>query len=306
MTQILVSGAIHPDIDAFACAIAYVNYLNQLEARHNHNNNKYEAKFNDLGHIETNFVAQKLGFKVELIDPQVKYDGFILVDASGRDGLPSIFEAEKVLEVIDHRLFPDYDYFPNAQFRIEPVGAAATQIAEFYYFNHAVKLSPEIATLLLCAIYSNTNNFLADTTTFRDFRMKNWLAQNASQPELPDQMFKYKTDYILNNLEEVLVSDSKVVKLSNATSFDFLQLEMANGNLVADNLELPIILEKVSSVPDYFLAIQNISTAKTIILTNKIDLLYKLKQTGLQINESANYFELDAIYMRKTLIQKLK
>ena len=134
----------------------------------------------------------------------------------------------KVQEVIDHRMFADYAIFPNAKFRIEPVGAAATQISELFYFNKNISITPAVAQLLLCAIYSNTINFQANVTTFRDHRMKNRLETLVENKELYKDMFHHKTSYMLDHLEEVMYSEDKTVddtlKLFQLELYDVTQL----------------------------------------------------------------------------------
>ena len=138
--------------------------------------------------------------------------------------------------MIDHRMFADYALFPNAKFRIEPVGAAATQIAEFFYFNKNVSISPAVAQLLLCAIYSNTINFQANVTTFRDHRMKHRLETLVEDKELYREMFHYKTKYILDHLEEVMYSEDKTVddnlKLFQLELYDVAKLLERKGELL--------------------------------------------------------------------------
>ena len=132
MNTTLITAAGYPDLDGVACAIAYAEYLGQKQP-----DTRYIAKFFNKPQIEPAFIASELDLLVEVVNEGEisKYDNFILVDMSEPKGLPELLELDKVLEVIDHRMFPDYRAFPNAKFRVEPVGAAATQVAEFFFLT---------------------------------------------------------------------------------------------------------------------------------------------------------------------------
>jgi inorganic pyrophosphatase/exopolyphosphatase len=148
MPKTLITGAALPDIDAWACALAYADYLNQKTKTQD-----YVAKFEAKGHLSGQFVADYLGLPYDILQQGDVFEQLILVDASERTGLPKMLDPEKVVEVIDHRMYPHYDYFPKSRFRVEPVGAAATLIAEFFYFDPEVTLDSKLASALLCAMY---------------------------------------------------------------------------------------------------------------------------------------------------------
>jgi len=120
---------------------------------------------------------------------------FILTDYSERSGISPVVVPEQVIEVIDHRNFPTYEDFKHAKFRIEYVGAAATLVAETYYFDTTVSLPLPLANMLYCAIFSNTLNFGARMCGYRDLRMKDWLESLGVDKELPEHMFLARDEY---------------------------------------------------------------------------------------------------------------
>ncbi|MDC3956913.1 DHH family phosphoesterase [Polyangium jinanense] len=149
-----------PDLDGLACAITYAELLlaQSIPAR------PWIAGSPDP---EARFVADHLGVR---LDPTPPPDdcAFILVDASDLRGMPEALDALRVVEVIDHRLHHHAaELFPNAALCIEPVGAAATLIAERH---HALGIppSPLAAKLLQAAIMSNTQALRGTITTERD------------------------------------------------------------------------------------------------------------------------------------------
>lgn len=299
MPKLLITGSSTPDIDAAACAIGYQSYLSQKDPH-----NSYIAGVYDGMHPEASFICENVWLSVHNIDANEVYDGYILVDASETHGLPPILDFAKVQEVIDHRLFPDYAAFPHAKFRIEPVGAAATQIAEFFYFDQNITLSPAIAQLLLCAIYSNTINFKANVTSFRDERMKNWLSEIVDNPMLFEKMFAHKTQYILENLQEVMYAEDKTVD----TQLKLFQLELYDATQLYTRYdELVAIMQDLSTdVPSAITIIQDIKYGTTsLIPTNTIS------HEHIQSAKLPGWWKdgiriIPSIMMRKTLIPYLR
>jgi inorganic pyrophosphatase/exopolyphosphatase len=289
--KILITCSKKPDVDGVACSIALSQYYNLKNT-----DNEYEYGFQSYGHIEGKYVLEELRIDYKLINSSKKYDKFILTDLSEIAGMPEIVTPEDVVEVIDHRLFPEYDNFPQAKFRVEPVGAAATQIAELYYFDN-LKPSVETSQLLACAIVSNTNNFLANTTTFRDRRIFNWLINkcNATQ-DFTEKMLAFKTQYTLENLDEVLISDLKTLP-----AYQFFQLEVLDSRDIRTVLESGNLLTRLANNKSYVLAIQDMKAGKTYFQTNDLYLDENLA-TQITTTKISNFHEFDKIYMRKTII----
>lgn len=224
---------------------------------------------------------------------------------SERGGMPDAVDLDKVIEIIDHRSFPDYPAFPNAAFRVEPVWAAATQIAELFYFNKHIPLDPKIAQVLLCAIYSNTINFKADVTTFRDERMRDWLQTFVEDTELFAQMFDFKTRYVCDNLKQILVSDLKEMPEKNVTIF---QIEVNDGAMIlARQEEIVTIMKEIA--PDIIhaiLIIQDIQAGKTMILSREQQTAELIKKVWLPWIAHGLLRQIDKIMMRKSIIPYIK
>lgn len=116
---------------------------------------------------EALYVAERLKVHFDRATP-VKDSLIVLVDASDRRGLPDALDPLAVVEVIDHRQHHRADeLFPNAVICIEPVGAAATLVAERFQF-HDITPSETAARLLQAAIFSNTQALRGSVTTLRD------------------------------------------------------------------------------------------------------------------------------------------
>lgn len=226
MPKILITPKINPDLDGVACAYAYAKLLNSSK-----DGNEYTSGIYGTPHSEAQFLINKFQITdVLFFNPDLAFDKFILVDASDLKGMPEVIRAQDVIEVIDHRAtHRASELFVNAKIQVELVGAAATLIWE--KFKESLDINSTI--LLYGAIYSNTLNLNPSITTDRDLQAIKELAANIPA-NLITEMFQYKTNYIANNLEEVMTSDFKTFN----GGLGIAQLEGFNlDQLVNNNLE---------------------------------------------------------------------
>lgn len=166
----IVTSYANPDLDGVACAIA----ISQLEP------GGWQARVTGRIDEETRMVLQALG----LVEPPSLEDwsnvgNIWLVDTHHRrqlaKGLPNL----RVSRITDHHTGGDPQWFSNAQIQNEPVGAAATLVAERYLRDPEL-LPGALAVLLQCAIASNTLDFKAPATSQRDREVSD--ALSAIQP----------------------------------------------------------------------------------------------------------------------------
>lgn len=306
--RVLITATENPDLDGVSCAIAYQTYLAARAPGAN-----YEAAFEGNLQMEPAFVIGRLGLKAAQIEEGNQYDKFILVDACEDRGLPSAVRLKDVIEVVDHRQFPDYAAFPNAKFRVEPVGAAATQIAEKYYFDYESQtvLTPALAALLLCGIYSNTANFKSDTTTFRDTRMREWLEGllPAELTGLPREMFEHKTKAVLDNLREALQGDvhDDSRQFGEGITAAIYQLELMGAEPLKARLDeaYSLMRQLYPGNPYQMLIVQDIQAGKTTVFSQNDWMLQRLAQTSLPGKVVDDRFELDRVIMRKSFKKAL-
>lgn len=244
MSKILITAKISPDLDGVACAFAYAKLKNEIDK-----GNEYIAWFFGRPHIEAQYLVER--FKIDeglLFDPKIKFDKFILVDASEMKGMPEVIRVEDVIEVIDHReIHNAYELFPNATIQIEKVGAAATLIFEKFI---AKNITPDLNTaiLLLGAIYSNTLNFKSSVVNQRD-RDAVQLIMEKYKSEIPtnliEEMFLHKSKYVKNNLEEVIISDFKSfengLSIAQLEGYDFdkiIEVKLSEIKDILNNLKM--------------------------------------------------------------------
>jgi manganese-dependent inorganic pyrophosphatase len=201
MSTLVVTSYVEPDLDGFACALAYAEFLVMRGM---------PATCMIFGepHLEAQYVLDRFGWTYPREVALLETDLVVLVDASDTQGITSRINPEQVVEIIDHRQAPLVrDVFPRADIQIEPVGAAATLIAEKYQTS-GIAPTHQSAVLLYGAIASNTLGFRAKVTTDRDHRMAAWLAEIGQVPEdLVPQMFATKSDLRDDRLRHVMESE---------------------------------------------------------------------------------------------------
>ena len=184
MNDILITSYENPDLDGYACAYAYAEYLQKMGIHAN-------AGIFGKHDRETTFVLEKFQIKRLPQAEKLTWNKVILVDTSDIHGMSSQIDRRNVIEIIDHRAVHDAEQFPHAKVQIELVGAAATLIAE-----KIRACSPASAALLYSAIASNTINFKAPNTTERDRAMARSLKGMLHlEPGYVHDMFVYKSRF---------------------------------------------------------------------------------------------------------------
>ena len=129
MNKTIVTSNTGPDLDGIACAIAYAELLGK---------NYFPAMFGS-SEKEVLFVFKKFRFELpknENID--IPNCDVVLVDSSSRERFPEELDPNRVVEVIDHRLYTSSDIFKNAKIQKEHVGACATMIAEKFNLDKSL------------------------------------------------------------------------------------------------------------------------------------------------------------------------
>lgn len=187
--EILVTGYIDPDLDSLACTYAYAYFLRKK-------GEMAVASISGKHHEEAEHVLREygIGFEVKTFNPE-DFEKIVLVDASDLEAIDNKIDLKKVIEIIDHRRVNMSDKFPNALVQIEPVGAAATLIAEKFIDNN-VDFTKELATLIYGAIISNTLNFKANVTTDRDRKIAKVLKDEFGfSDDFAHKMFLAKSDF---------------------------------------------------------------------------------------------------------------
>lgn len=303
MKPILVTSYVNPDLDGVAGAIGYAEFLQKSGT---------SAVVGIIGepHDEARYMLDRFGFRYPpLIQNANDYDDVILVDASDLNGLEGKVVPEKVMEVIDHRKVNGAHQFPRAKIQIELVGAAATLVAEKFMKN-STEISKESATLIYCAIISNTLNFKGSVTTERDKIAAEWLNHIASLPEhFWKELFIAKSDLTGTKLAERINGDFAWFALGNK-KVGIAQLEIIGAKQLIDTRGNEIIeaLEKTKNDMNLDIIFQNtieLDEGRNYLVTDD-SAAKTLLENVLGVQFYGIVAERQPVLMRKQIVPLLK
>lgn len=216
----VVTTYINPDMDGISLMYAYTEFL-----RKKHENAEYY--FEGTMKKEANIVLKMFNIKLDSLVRIENNDKIVLVDTNYLSKISKTIKQENIVEVIDHHNSESWlDENPTLKKQIEPVGAAATLVAERFK-NENIDISRESAILLYYGIISNTMNLKSKLTNQRDIEMANWLKSKA--PEITDEITKeifVKKSQIGENLRAEMEVEFKDQFMT--ISWSIGQLEIAN------------------------------------------------------------------------------
>lgn len=135
---------------------------------------------------------------------------FILLDHNETSQSVDNIEDAEVVEIIDHHRIGDVETTTPIRFRNEIIGSTCTIIAMIYK-EHNIVPTPQIASILCCAIISDTMNFNSPTTTIIDKMIAQELAKIADIDlnEIAKEMYGAVATLKGRTLSEILYNDFK-------------------------------------------------------------------------------------------------
>lgn len=300
--ETLVTSYVDPDLDGFACAFAYAEFLNLTG---------HPAVLGLTGslHEEAKFLLQQYSIPFEPADKNpADFAKIILVDASDREGIDPRIDPAKVAEIIDHRRVNQQELFPNAQVQNEPVGSAATLIAE-KFMAVKVSMSKNSAVLLYGAIVSNTLNFQANVTTARDKNAAQWLALLIlPSSNFALELFQSKSNITKENLGQHI--DHDFARFDLGSKIGVAQLELVNAAQLVTELKPEILiklnqLKQAENLDLIFLSLIDLNQQQNIFVTDD-SAAQDLLQSILQIKFVDNAATRSGFIMRKELMPLIK
>lgn len=302
MDAVVVTCYTNPDLDGFACAIAYAEFLNKFGTA---------AGFKTFGqpNIEARYLMKQFGFDYPKQADITVSSRIVLVDSSELRDLDKIVKPENVVEVIDHRKVNDAALFVNAKIQIEVVGAAATLIAEKFH-AHCMDISVSSATLLYGAIVSNTLNFRANVTTERDVSMARWLESKLNLPEnFIHEMFRAKSDMSGEKLSERIDGDLASFHLGGK-KISIAQLEIIGVRELVRERESEILsilrnFKLQTGLHGIFLSAIDLEEKFNAFVTDEEETKRLLEKT-LGVSFEGNVAIRDGFIMRKEIVPLLK
>lgn len=301
--RILVTSYLDPDLDGTSCMVAYSELLRSEGI------GAFPIIIGEPQQ-EVEWVVKRFGIK---LPPKggalTSYDKIILVDASERRHLASWMDADKVIEIIDHRKSNDAHLFKNAKAQIERVGAAATLVAE-RLLERGITPSKEAAILLYSAIVSNTLNFRVSMTTPRDREMADWANQTAQLgADYPLEFFKAKSDLTGDRLRIQLDRDFGISE-KDGKIIGISQIEMVGAREIVKARSVEILetldeLARKEGANIAFLTIADVGDGINVFVTPYPD-TQRLLEKALGVRFEDGVAVLNKLMLRKEIAPMVK
>jgi len=286
----------NPDIDGLACAFAY----SELLVRTGYPSRAWMPTISDP---EAQYCIEALASLSFCDTWRTDADSrYVLVDSSDQGGLPESIDLARFVEVIDHRMFSTPDkVFPNATIQLEPVGSAATLIAERYISSGLVP-SAESGILLYGAIHSNTLGLKGDVTTVRDLSAEEWVKTNVAVPsDWLSRQFEARRSFFLKDLCTSVMSESKRYAL-NSKMIAISQLEYSDAFLDIESGELERIFINDSNISILNIVDLKSVRSKTIF---KNDVMSRRVASALGGQKEGDWILCDPAVLRKQIVKVL-
>ncbi|MBU3914085.1 manganese-dependent inorganic pyrophosphatase [bacterium] len=225
---VYVVGHKSPDTDSVTAAIAYA------ELKKTQGMDAVAACQGELN-PETKMVLGKFGFSAPEILTNAAGKQVILVDHGDLAQAPDNLGDGELVEIVDHHKLGDITT-PGPIFTYtKPVGCTGTILKELYDVNK-VKISKNIAGILLCAILSDTVLFKSPTCTEEDKKACDELAKIAGVRDmkaLAMEMFKAKSAVAGVPARDLLFRDYKDFDMGGK-KVGVGQLELIDLSLIDD------------------------------------------------------------------------
>lgn len=286
--KIFIVGHKNPDTDSICSAIAYADYLKKK-------GKKVMAVRAGEINPETKFVLDYFKVRVPEFLDNAEGKKIILVDHNEKEQSPNNIEKAEILEVIDHHKI-SFEYPSPILFQTEPVGSTSTILAKKYFNDKKVKITKQIAGLLLSAILSDTVVFRSPTTTKEDIDIAKKLAKIAKIKNLEKfgiEIKKKKATLSGLDAKSIIYSDFKDYNLSGK-KIGIGQVEVCDFKEVNERKEeLVKELEEISKREKYnllILMVTDILKGDSLLLVwGEID--YLEKAFGKKVENNSIYLK---------------
>ena len=290
-----VIGHQNPDTDSICAALTYANLKQEL-------GEDYQAARIGKINAETEYVLEKYGVEApELIETVTEADKVVLVDHNELSQAVAGIEAAEVTGVIDHHRIGGVETANPIYFRNEPVGCTCTVVAKIYQ-EQGVKISDEIAALLLSAILSDTVIFRSPTSTVDDEKIAKQLAKQLAVDieEYGKELFKAGS--VVNKLspEELIQNDYKEYEFAGQT-VGVGQIEVMDAKVVEPiKAELLTAAKNLVAKNDYqFLILMVTDILEEASLVLFTDGAKEFIESGFEAEVKANEVYLPGVLSRK-------
>ena len=246
-------GHIIPDSDSVCSAISLAYLLNKIGRA------ATPARQGELN-PETKFILDKFGFEAPVLKTSFAGDELFITDYSDIAQAPQDLDKTTVVGIVDHHKLGDITTSAPLECWIRPVGCTNTIVKEMYDY-HKVEIPKNIASIMLCAILSDTVIFKSPTSTAIDLQVVRELAKIAGIEDfgaLGMEMFKVKSEVEGTPIRELVMRDYKNFDM-HGSKVGVGQLEVVDGS-VFDKIK-DELMEDIKKVKDE----QNLHTVALLL-----------------------------------------
>ncbi|PRM90516.1 manganese-dependent inorganic pyrophosphatase [Aliarcobacter cryaerophilus] len=218
-------GHIIPDSDSVCSAISLAYLLNKIGRP------ATPARQGELN-PETKFILDKFGFTAPELKTSFAGDELFITDYSDIAQAPQDLDKTTVVGIVDHHKLGDITTSAPLECWIRPVGCTNTIVKEMYDY-HKIEIPQNIASIMLCAILSDTVIFKSPTSTAIDLQVVKELAKIAGIEDfgaLGMEMFKVKSEVIGTPIRELVLRDYKNFDM-HGFKVGVGQLEVVDGSV---------------------------------------------------------------------------
>ena len=246
-------GHIIPDSDSVCSAISLAYLLNKIGRA------ATPARQGELN-PETKFILDKFGFEAPIIKTSFAGDELFITDYSDLAQAPQDMDKTTVVGIVDHHKLGDITTSTPLECWIRPVGCTNTIVKEMYDY-HKVEIPKNIASIMLCAILSDTVIFKSPTCTALDIQVVKELSKICGIEDfgaLGMEMFKVKSEVEGTPIRELVMRDYKNFDM-HGSKVGVGQLEVVDGS-VFDKIK-DELMEDIKKVKDE----QNLHTVALLL-----------------------------------------
>ena len=214
-----------PDSDSVCSAISLAYLLNKIGRE------ATPARQGELN-PETKFILDKFGFEAPVLKTSFAGDELFITDYSDIAQAPQDLDKTTVVGIVDHHKLGDITTSAPLECWIRPVGCTNTIVKEMYDY-HKVEIPKNIASIMLCAILSDTVIFKSPTCTALDIQVVRELAKIAGIEDfgaLGMEMFKVKSEVEGTPIRELVMRDYKNFDM-HGFKVGVGQLEVVDGTV---------------------------------------------------------------------------
>ncbi len=220
-----ICGHINPDSDSIVGALSLSYLKNKLGI------DSIPARQGEIN-PETKFILDRFGFKPPVLKTKFAGEDLFIVDYSDLAQAPKDIGETNLKGIVDHHKLGDITTPAPLECCIRPVGCSNTVIKSLYDF-HGIDIPKDMASIMLCAILSDTVIYKSPTCTQEDIKATQELAKIAEIKDIKAlgmEMFLVKSAIEDASARELVTRDYKDFVM-NGKKVGIGQLEVVDLNV---------------------------------------------------------------------------